>query len=138
MAWEIPANGRATIAVSVLQGICISACSFDITNGDITRALRAANLIESALTMAQCSAILHELCEARVFESEFGSESEWFEGVRTILLSIPKHSLSNQHGWRHSSRSTHQAALQRMQHAGATGSSRPKAAAADQAAVGAV
>lgn len=98
--WDIPAAaGRnASAAMSEIQGLCIAACSFDMSNGDVLRALRAANLMESALSRTCCSAILHELHEARIFEAEYSTEAELFDAIQGNPL-INKQQLAFSPGW---------------------------------------
>lgn len=87
VTWDVPAgNGPAAIAVSEMQGLCLSACTFNTDDGVASRALRAANLIETALSRTQCSAILQELAESRMFEKEFASETDWFETLTDNTL----------------------------------------------------
>ncbi|KAL1507632.1 hypothetical protein AB1Y20_007251 [Prymnesium parvum] len=53
-----PAGGAsASIAMSELQGICITACTFDMSDLILVRTLRASNLIENGLSPAACSIV---------------------------------------------------------------------------------
>ncbi|KAL1523448.1 hypothetical protein AB1Y20_018388 [Prymnesium parvum] len=63
LQWVLPPPGgrSALVALSELQGICITACNFNLADSQLVRALRNANLMESGLSAAACSAVLHEL-----------------------------------------------------------------------------
>ncbi|KAL1518815.1 hypothetical protein AB1Y20_003094 [Prymnesium parvum] len=77
LQWSLPAaGGRALVAMSELQGICITACSFDLSDHARLLALRGAHLIESGFSAAACSGILHELHDARILESVYKGEGD--------------------------------------------------------------
>lgn len=87
LAWSRPAaGGPARIAVSEIQGACISVCSFNLSDDDVRRSLQQANLIEHGLGIARCARVLHELHVSRIFETEYGSDAEFFVAVQGCSL----------------------------------------------------
>ncbi|KAL1526053.1 hypothetical protein AB1Y20_020874 [Prymnesium parvum] len=73
LQWVRPgAGGTAQVAMSELEGICITACSFDLADRPLAVALRSSNLVEHGLNAAACSAILHELHDARLLDTWIG------------------------------------------------------------------
>ncbi|KAL1521713.1 hypothetical protein AB1Y20_021368 [Prymnesium parvum] len=65
LQWSRPtANGPVRIAKSELQGMCITACNFDLSDRAVASAVRIANLIEHGLSARACSGVLHELHDA--------------------------------------------------------------------------
>lgn len=82
LQWNVPAAaGPATIAATAIQGTCMLAIAFDLTDPNTRRALQGANLIEHELSLAGCSRILHAMHEAQMFEREYHSEAELFEAI---------------------------------------------------------
>ncbi|KAL1515764.1 hypothetical protein AB1Y20_002380 [Prymnesium parvum] len=87
LGWRAPSSGGpAFLPVSEVQGVCISACTFRLTDNDSLLVLRNANLIEHLLSPAACSGILHELHDARVFEATYESEADFFAAVQDSTL----------------------------------------------------
>lgn len=87
VAWTVPAaNGLVRIAISEVQGICLTACTFNLADDDVIRALRQANLIEHGLGLASCSAIFHELHVGRIFEGVYNSDAELFTAIKESAL----------------------------------------------------
>lgn len=83
LGWRPPATGAsAPLTVSEVQGVCISACTFDLSDGDVLRSLRGANLVEHLLSLASCSSVLHELHDARIFNTTYESEAEFVNAVQ--------------------------------------------------------
>ncbi|KAL1499160.1 hypothetical protein AB1Y20_013671 [Prymnesium parvum] len=99
LQWSIaPSGGPALVAMSELQGICITACSFDMDDHSLARALRGANLIESGLSAAACSAVLHELHDARLLDYTFKGEGDFLEALACSTL-VQRSALTCQLGW---------------------------------------
>jgi len=87
LGWTAPvAGGPALVPVSEVQGVCISACTFNLTEGDSLRSLRGANLIEHLLSIAACSSILHELHDSRIFGVTYDSEADFVAAVQESPL----------------------------------------------------
>lgn len=83
LGWAAPAaGGPALLSVSEVQGICITACTFNLSDGVVLRALRGANLMEHLLSLSACSSILHELHDARVFNATYESEVDFATAVQ--------------------------------------------------------
>lgn len=87
LQWLDPGAGdRVHVATSETQGICIMACQLNTSDMATWRALAGANLIEHQLSAQRCSAILHELHVAWVFETDIEGESELFAAIRDSTL----------------------------------------------------
>ncbi|KAL1510629.1 hypothetical protein AB1Y20_006930 [Prymnesium parvum] len=100
LQWSIsPAGGPALVAMSELQGICITACSFDLDDHALSRALRGANLIETGLSAAACSAILHELHDARLLDVAFQGEGDFWEALMGSDALVDRSALACQLSW---------------------------------------
>lgn len=100
LQWVLPPTGGPTalVAMSELQGICITACSFNMADLPFTRVLRSANLVEGGLSPAACSVILHELHDARLLETVYESEGEFWEALVASAL-VNRSALACQPGW---------------------------------------
>mmetsp|Transcript_49458 Transcript_49458/g.122945 ORF Transcript_49458/g.122945 Transcript_49458/m.122945 type:complete len:285 (+) Transcript_49458:107-961(+) len=88
LGWRPPSTGSvAPLNVSdEVQGVCISACTFDLSDGDVLRSLRGTNLVEHLLSLASCSSVLHELHDARIFNTTYESEAEFVTAVQGSSL----------------------------------------------------
>lgn len=89
MRWDAAGGGAGQtvfFAMSEMQGLCISICSFNLADNHVARTLRDANLIESRLTRACCSTLLRKVHEARTFKKAYKSESEFVEAVMENTL----------------------------------------------------
>lgn len=97
--WSLPAgSGQALVAMSELQGVCLTACSFDLADHPLLRALRGANLVEHGPSAASCSSILHELHDARVLDTVYKGEGELWEALTSSRLAN-RASLAFQPSW---------------------------------------
>ena len=82
LSWSFPpAPAEAHIPVSEVTGLTLAASTFDLGSAPVIAALRGANLIEAGLKMAQCSAVLHELHEAGIFDRVYESEKDLLAAV---------------------------------------------------------
>ncbi|KAL1526721.1 hypothetical protein AB1Y20_015418 [Prymnesium parvum] len=88
LQWMLPPPGSRLVKVAMceLQGVCITACNFDLADPSLARVLRSANLVEHGLSAAACSAILHELHDARVLDDAHKSESDFWEALTESSL----------------------------------------------------
>lgn len=99
LQWARPAAGGVVqVAMSELQGICITACSFDLANRPLLGALHLSNLVEHGLSAAACSAILHELHDTRLLESAFAGEGEFWDALIDSPL-VNRAALACQPSW---------------------------------------
>jgi len=98
LQWVLPPTGGrlALIYSSELQGMCITACNFNLSDSQLVRALRNANLMESGLSIAACSTILHELHDSRLLESVYERETDFWETQslsksfsQSIVIGVP-------------------------------------------------
>lgn len=80
------AGGQHTIPEAEVQGLCILACTFNLADGRVLQALRSANLLEHELGLARCSAVFHELHDARIFEASYHSDLEFITAVQDSSL----------------------------------------------------
>ncbi|KAL1496308.1 hypothetical protein AB1Y20_016269 [Prymnesium parvum] len=84
--WAVARDCPALTSLRGAGGICISACTFNLTEGDSLRSLRSSNLIEHLLSIAACSNILHELHDARIFSATYDSEADFVAAVQESPL----------------------------------------------------
>lgn len=80
------AGDSVHVAISAIQGACIMVCQFNTADNAVRRSLAAANLIVNQMGRQQCSAILNELHAARIFETVYDGEPEFFVAVRDSTL----------------------------------------------------
>ncbi|KAL1518573.1 hypothetical protein AB1Y20_002861 [Prymnesium parvum] len=80
LQWVPPPPGSrlARVAMCELQGVCLTACNFNLADPSLTRALRVANLVEHGLSAAACSSVLHELHDSRVLEDVYKGDKAIF------------------------------------------------------------
>ncbi|KAL1519350.1 hypothetical protein AB1Y20_022876 [Prymnesium parvum] len=83
LQWVTPPPGSRSVlvAMSELQGVCIAACNFNMADSQLSRVLRSANLVESGISPAACSAILHELHDSRLLEVAYDGEGDFWEAL---------------------------------------------------------
>lgn len=100
LQWVLPPPGGRTarVPMSELQGICITACNFNLADPTLVSALRGANLVESGLSSTACSAVLHELHDARLLEEPYDGEADFWEALIGSPL-VNQTALACQPGW---------------------------------------
>ncbi|KAL3913062.1 MAG: hypothetical protein SGPRY_008117 [Prymnesium sp.] len=88
LGWRPPTavGGVHTIAAPELQGLCILANSFDLSQGATETALTAANLIEDEYSLAAISRILHELHVSGIFDKVFYTEADFTRSMEANQL----------------------------------------------------